>query len=221
MKNDKRDSKFPRDLIKGLGKPQLIEVAKETAEGALDAFLGDGAIQMIPGVKVLEYLARLPSNISNELFKQAVLSFLEAGEDADLDQWNTLVDELEQKEGQLDRAGELIIRFLANTDDTKKAKYLGKLYAAAARNIITIQELYRMQMILDRIYLPDLEGLPRFINYGEFEYPIGGYLLETLQVLVVVSEDFGQPYDDRIGADVRYQVTRLGRNLLRAIGLVD
>lgn len=74
-------------------------------------------------------------------------------------------------------------------------------------------------MILDRVYLPDLEAIAVYKRYEEFAFPLGADLLVSLQLITVTSEDWGQPFDDQIGASSRYSVSDLGHKMIQILEL--
>lgn len=216
---DGKGNSFARSILRGVQLPAVIEIAKDTIEGGVDAILKDTAATIVPGVKILEYLVRLPSNVSNELFKRSVMGFIEAGDEATPEEWQEFAEKLEQQRGGLDHAGDVLMRSLANLDDQRKAKYLGMMYAAAAKGKISVQMMRRMHMILDRVYLPDLEAIAVYKRYEEFAFPLGADLLVSLQLITVTSEDWGQPFDDQIGASSRYSVSDLGHKMIQILEL--
>ena len=200
-------------------------------EAGVDAALGDSIAAVIPGVKILEFFVKLPSSVSNELFKRSVLAFIERGDDADPEQWEELVNKLEQEEGGLDRAGDVMMRSLSNLDETKKARYLGKLYAAAARKEISIEEMYRMQMVLDRAYLHDLENWQHLISNLPVS-TMGAEWLANLGVFrsqstVMPKLNLGSQNDAVVvthdaSSNLRktYKLAPFGEKMLKAIGLI-
>lgn len=217
--DDSKGNSFARSILRGVQLPTVIEIAKDSAEAGVDAMLEDSFAAIIPGVKILEYLVRLPSNVSNELFKRSVMGFIEAGEEAKPEEWQKFIEKLEEQKGGLDRAGDILMRSLANLDDQRKAKYLGMIYAAAAKGKISVQMMRRMHMILDRVYLPDLEAIAVYKWSEQFTFRLGADLLVSLQLITVISEDWGQFYDDQVGADFRYSVSDLGQQMIQILEL--
>ena len=178
--DDSKGNSFARSILRGVQLPTVIEIAKDSAEAGVDAMLEDSFAAIIPGVKILEYLVRLPSNVSNELFKRSVMGFIEAGEEAKPEEWQKFIEKLEEQKGGLDRAGDILMRSLANLDDQRKATYLGMIYAAAARRELTISELKRCCMIIDRVYLDDLD------EFAMVVYSAGDGLVEARVFLGLV-----------------------------------
>ena len=176
--DDSKGNSFARSILRGVQLPTVIEIAKDSAAAGVDAMLEDSFAAIIPGVKILEYLVRLPSNVSNELFKRSVMGFIEAGEEAKPEEWQKFIEKLEEQKGGLDRAGDILMRSLANLDDQRKATYLGMIYAAAARRELTISELKRCCMIIDRVYLDDLD------EFAMVVYSAGDGLVEARDAMM-------------------------------------
>ncbi|RCK36134.1 hypothetical protein TH9_05655 [Thalassospira xiamenensis] len=220
MTEKENKNSFASALFKGVRSREVIDIAKETIEAGVDAVMDDSIATVVPGVKILEYMVKLPSNVSNELFKRSVLCFLQAGDEADPEQWKELVDKLEQEEGGLDRAGDVILRFLAQTDDIRKSHYLGKIYAEAAKGNITIDEMYRMQSVVDRSYLNDIVTISRLPKYefngehyfGRNHMKYGAELLVTLELCRAK-----RIQNNNNGSNDSFFITDIGHKLIKIL----
>lgn len=193
----------------------LIEILLEGAEAGIDSLLKDSALSLIPGASIVGYALKIPSTLENSLFEKAATKFASAECEAEFEAWKAWTEKISQKEGGLDRAGEVLLRFLNTTDDSKKAHALGLVYAASARGTISVDEMYRMQMILDRIYWNDLEEFAYTVHrYGEsIDEPNESYIF-----LGLLNRRGVQTLDDIGGPDYA-DLSDIGRKLLSIIAV--
>lgn len=210
-KNQSDETSYPSKI----NTDGLIEILLEGAEAGIDSLLKDSAFALIPGASIVGYALKIPSTLANSLFEKAATKFASAKCEADFEEWKTWTEKISQKEGGLDRAGEVLLRFLNTTDDSKKAHALGLVYAASARGKITVDEMYRMQMILDRIYWNDLEEFALIVHkYGEsIDEPYESHIF-----LGLLNRRGVQTLDDIGGPDYG-DLSDIGRKLLSIIAV--
>ncbi|OKH88090.1 hypothetical protein [Thalassospira sp. TSL5-1] len=199
-------------MLSAFNKSDFIEIGLEGAEGGIDALFNDYVLALIPGASFAKLVLKLPKTLHNRLFERALIGFLSAGDDVDHEEWAAWVRKLEQKDGGLDRAGQILLRTLSAIDDAEKARYLGMIYAAAAKQQITIDDMFRMQMVLDRAYLPDVANLALQVHHSTGGLPSA---TEAMIFLGLVSREFGTTMDE-LGL-VFYSPTELGFKFLAVI----
>jgi hypothetical protein len=189
-----------------------FEIGLEGGERGLVALLNDDVVALIPGATIAKTVLKLPKTLHNRLFERALIGFLSVGDDVDHEEWAAWVRKLEQKDGGLDRAGQILLRTLSAIDDAEKARSLGMVYAAAAKQQITIDDMFRMQMVLDRAYLPDIANLALQVHHSA-----GGLssATEAMIFLGLVNREFGTTMDE-LGL-VFYSPTELGLKFLAVI----
>lgn len=158
MEEDKdRKPSLGQEMISTLTDENARSLAKDYAELAIDAISGNEVIQAIPVVGTVLGLARGAMSIHSALWEQKVLKFLSQTDGASKEEWTEFVEKLSSEKGGTSRAGEALLSHLERLDDTDKARLTGMLYVAAARGELTISELKRCCMIIDRVYLDDLD----------------------------------------------------------------
>ena len=164
----------------------------------------------VPGLKTALKVQRTAQSIRDELFEDKVASFL--GE-VDAGALRRFVDELATDAGARKKAGQALVLILDRLDDMEKPAIIGRLYRAALERRITLAELRRFCMIVDRAHLPDLVALSQYRDPARVE-EVFGPQLHTLGLLSVTGEDYGTI--DGVGAKTWYEVNDLGKKFLGA-----
>lgn len=158
MEEDKdRKPSLGQEMISTLTDENARSLAKDYAELAIDAISGNELIQAIPVFGTVFGLARGALSIHTALWEQKVLKFLSHTDGATEEEWTEFAEKLSNEKGGTSRAGEALLSHLERLDDSDKARLTGMLYVAAARGELTISELKRCCMIIDRVYLDDLD----------------------------------------------------------------
>lgn len=179
MEEDKdRKPSLGQVMISTLTDENARSLAKDYAELTIDAISGNEVIQAIPVVGTVFGFARGAMSIHSALWEQKVLKFLSQTDGATKEEWTEFVEKLSREKGGTSRAGETLLSHLERLDDTDKARLTGMLYVAAARGELTISELKRCCMIIDRVYLDDLE------EFAMIVYSSGDDLIEARDAMM-------------------------------------
>lgn len=194
------------DIIR---RSQRKRLRKHIVGAAVGAFLE--AICEIPGLKTATKMHRAARSFRDELFENKVASFL--GELADVDQeaLRRFVDELAADAGTRKKAGQALALILDRLDDMEKPEVVGRLYLAALQHRLSLADLRRFCMIVDRAHLPDLAALSRLGDKEKVD-PNASQFMHALGLAEITGTDFGTV--DGIGADTWYEVSALGRKFL-------
>lgn len=203
-------------------------LAKDYSELAVDALIENEAIKSIPVVGTIVSLAKAGHSVHVALWEKKVLQFLSSADGASQNEWSEFAEKLIETEGGTDRAGEVLLHHLERLDDTEKARLSGMLYAAAATGKITIEELKRFCMILDRVYLPDLRDHAAYSSFEGNTHP-GREQLVTLGILTFEIAQSGDRQPDVYVNSLpilgnptrRYNLTPVGKKMLKYIGFLD
>ncbi|QDP60157.1 MAG: hypothetical protein Unbinned1312contig1001_37 [Prokaryotic dsDNA virus sp.] len=179
MEEDKdRKPSLGQEMISTLTDENARSLAKDYAELAIDAISGNELIQAIPVFGTVFGLARGALSIHTALWEQKVLKFLSHTDGATEEEWTEFAEKLSNEKGGTSRAGEALLSHLERLDDSDKARLTGMLYVAAARGELTISELKRCCMIIDRVYLDDLD------EFAMVVYSAGGGLVEARDAMM-------------------------------------
>lgn len=130
-------------------------------------FLAEGAdivIELAEGIPVVGAAvkaAKVYGSIRDRLFMRQVEGFVReldkiSGEDRD-----AFIGHLEDR-GELQRFGETVILVLSQLDDFEKSTIIGRLYSAAIRGSIDLQDAERVSAMVSRVFVSDLSILKIF-----------------------------------------------------------
>lgn len=159
----------------GLGNSLRITIERsELTDALIEA--GDLSLERIvevaDNIPVLKWViaaGKTALSIRDYLFVQKLAAFL-----ADLKALSpgdraSLIERLDQEPAFANRATEALITVLDRVDSTLKAKWLAKALRAYATEQITARELMRLNAVIERVLVCDIEGIVAIFEKQEIQ----------------------------------------------------
>ncbi len=123
----------------------------------------------IPVLKWITAAGRTALSIRDHLFVKKLASFLADLKALPPDTRANLVERLDQEPAFVNRATEALITVLDRVDSTLKAKWLAKALRAYATEQITARELMRLNAVVERVLVCDIEGIVATLEKQEVQ----------------------------------------------------
>jgi hypothetical protein len=188
---------------------KLHSVSDSVADGlvlASDTLLE--IADLIPGVgKALE-LARIYRSTSNALFARKIARFLAVFSDLPTEKRTAFFAKLRDDDA-LERFGETTLLILAQSDEIEKPIVIGRLFRAAALDLVSIQVAIRLSAIVNRAFFEDLTTLADFERPSKTNEPDVAVSLRALGLLKITEQDV---FDAEAST---YALSTYGKQLLR------
>jgi hypothetical protein len=169
-------------------KNELIELATDLGEVALDTQIAEGIVQEIPILGSFVKLARAAASVPDKIFARKVDRFLTAFEPCTDEQVQGFRERLEANPGESQKAGEAALHSINAADDDEKAKIVGILFRHYLSAAVALDELRQMLSAINRAFVEDLRDLVRVERgkrmrkgFGNRFNLIGTDLVETFQ----------------------------------------
>jgi len=153
-------------LIETLGRSDLMSVLKDGGELALDSVLDAGLLRDIPVLGALHSIWKTGTTMRDLLFQRKLLRFLFELRELSADERQDMIRRLEHDHSYSQKVGESLILLLDRLDHLDKPKLVARAFTAFCRGQIDASELQRINYIIDRIFLPDLDSLDLLSQRG-------------------------------------------------------
>ncbi|WP_343635663.1 hypothetical protein [Fluviicola sp.] len=145
----------------------------EASDSIIHLLNDSNVVDDIPIIGLITKLGKIGFGLSNHLFEKKLYSFLFEIKDTTLEERNSFIKKLDEKE--YSEIGNSITILLEKYDSLTKAKYLGMLLKASIKEEITNETFMRIALIINRLMVFDIQKLPLFLN----EIPhTGNYVIE-------------------------------------------
>ena len=151
-------------FLKTIGDNGAKDILSEMGEITIDAIIDNDAINQIPIIGTLRSLYKITNSVSDYLFIQKLLKFLqELGEVSEQDK-NDIKIRIQSDSKYRDKVGDHLLEIINKIDDTDKPRYIAKLFRAYIDNKIDLNEFFKYSQIINRSFLPDLMCLSKYIS---------------------------------------------------------
>ena len=145
----------------------------EASDSIIHLLSDSNVVDDVPIIGLITKLGKIGFGLSNHLFEKKLYSFLFEIKDTTLEERNSFIKKLDEKE--YSEIGNSITILLEKYDSLTKAKYLGMLLKASIKEEITSETFMRIALIINRLMIFDIQKLTLFLN----EMPhTGNYVIE-------------------------------------------
>jgi hypothetical protein len=159
----------------GLGNSLRVTIERsELTDALIEA--GDLSLERIAdvadGIPVLKWITsagRTALTIRDYLFVRKLAAFLTELKALPPGDRANLIQRLDQEPAYANRAAEALITVLDRVDSTLKARWLAKALRAYATEQITARELMRLNAVVERVLVCDVEGIVAMLEKQEME----------------------------------------------------
>lgn len=149
----------------GLGHSLRVTIERsEFTDALIEA--GDFSLERIAdvadGIPVLKWITaagKTALSIRDYLFVRKLAAFLADLKTLSASDRANLIERLDQEAAFANRATEALITVLDRVDSTLKARWLAKALRAYATEQITARELMRLNVVIERVLVCDIEGI--------------------------------------------------------------
>jgi hypothetical protein len=145
---------------------ELVDLASEMGEFAIDSLLSEGALRDFPLLGSAIGLARVARSVRDQLFLRKVAGFLGPLRDASSHERDRFADDLEVDAKERARAGENLLLLLERLDDAAKPEMIGKIYLAYLRSRISWRNLRLLSAAVDRLQVTYLDTFKDYYSAG-------------------------------------------------------
>ena len=164
-------------LVTTLAESNLASVLNDVGELTLDSVLDEGVLKDLPVVATLTAIWKTGRNLRDLLFLQKLARFLNEMKEISSEDRTEMIRRLEEDECFTQRVGESVILLLERLDHLDKPTLVGRAFRAYCIESIDAEQLQRMNQIIDRAFMPNLqqleyhfrkggEGIPNTIRQG-------------------------------------------------------
>ncbi|RFP65771.1 hypothetical protein D0N36_07520 [Hymenobacter lapidiphilus] len=156
------EENLSKSLI-GATASNLTDITKDVIETLFDSILDDGFVKSIPVVNTVHSLYKMGLGIRERIFIKMLLKFLLELKNISIEERETFVIKLQEKEYG-DDVGEKIIIILDKIDDSDKASMIGKLFSAYIRGKFEFEDFLRLSHIINNSFVGDIKMLPKYFS---------------------------------------------------------
>jgi hypothetical protein len=196
---------------------KLGELVADTAEFATDMMLHDGVMKDIPIFGTLVKAYQAASHIKEGLFARKIYKFLSQIGSLSSFERTKVIDEISTKKGGINAAGATITGLLEKIDDEQKPEFVGRLFIACAKGIITVNAFLKLANIVSNLYIDDIknlcfvEGGYEFTSEEKNSYAAYGLMLPSIKKPINFSDGIslgalGETIFDK-GLELEYKFT--------------
>ena len=150
MNKEKHES-LEGSFLSTIKSESSLEIAKESAEIAIDAFLDEGILRDIPIVGFITNLAKSGISIRERLFIEKVLKFLSPLNQYSREERSHFLEQLDESE--LKKASQTIILYLERLDSLEKPEMLGKIFTAFMKGDIPYKTMMYFAHFVDTVFI--------------------------------------------------------------------
>jgi hypothetical protein len=148
-------------------KQELIEIALDFSEIALDRLIENELLKEIPIVGTLVRAAKAAKSIPDLIFAKKIERFVAAGNRVSPEKKEALLKSLQTDSEMGRKAGECIVLMLDRADDLTKASIIGELFVKLLERSISLEEFRRLTAAVDRSFVDDLLLFPEWALHGK------------------------------------------------------
>ncbi len=150
MNKEKHES-LESSFVSTLKSDSAFEIAKESAEITIDAFLDEGILRHIPIVGFLTNLTKSGISIRERLFVEKVIKFLTPLSNYTREERSSFFEKLDESE--LKKASQSIVLYLERLDSLDKPQMLGKIFTAYMKGEITYKAMMYFSHFVDDVFI--------------------------------------------------------------------
>lgn len=155
-------------IIESIRSENIVDIATDNIEVALDMLLSDGPIKDIPVLGNIVKVIGIFKNVSDVLFLKKLTKILIELKSCTQQKRDELIKRLSKFRGSEQKIGETILMIVDRLDDLQKPTIIGKLFLLCAEGKISEAELFRLCNIVERTYFADLLALNKIIIKQSF-----------------------------------------------------
>lgn len=156
--NEER-SNIGAEFIESVIKSDLVDIAADLSEIALDSLLENGVARDIPIVGWLFKIHSAQRSLRDRLFLKKVAAFYRGASKALSDERATFRKKLKADKAYQKRVGEDVLLLIERHERFEKSLLLRKLFAGLIGGHLSHDIFMRLAAILDKAVIEDLEGL--------------------------------------------------------------
>ncbi len=153
-------------LVATLAKSDLATVFQDGVELTLDSVLEEGVLKDLPIIATLIGIWKTGQSIRDLLFLKKVERFLRELKEINPGDRADMIKRLEEDECFTQRVGDSVILLLERLDHLDKPALVGRAFRAYCGGSIDAEQLQRMNQVIDRAFMPDLQQLEHYRRNG-------------------------------------------------------
>lgn len=162
--NTEKENSIEVKLIDEISKDNILKISEDITEIALDSFLEDGILKVVPAISFITGTIKTTLNIREKIFAKKVLTFLSSLKNIPNDKRQEFINKLNQKKGFKQRLGETVIVLLEKIDNLNKPIIIGNLFKAYILEKISLEDFTKISSSVSRV---DIDDLMKFARYKE------------------------------------------------------
>lgn len=176
-------------LIKTINDNGAKDILSEMGELTLDVIIQNDAIDQIPIISTLKSIYKISTSISDYLFIQKLLKFLNELGNLTEKEKDEMKSKIESKDGYDNKIGENLLEIINKIDDSEKPTIIARIFKSFINGFIDRNEFMKFSQIVNKSYLPDLLMLNEFIISRPMSSEYGSSLLSfgLIQIRPVTS----------------------------------
>jgi hypothetical protein len=196
-------------FMKALSAENLLPVAQDLAEVALDSALSEGVLREIPLLSTVLGIGRAAVAARDQVFASKVSRFVATVGKLSRSERARMVDELAGTDSLKERVGLAILDLLEKSDPIEKPKLIGNLFVAMGQGKIPGRDILRLSSMITGAFVEDLELLAASheatqIEHGRrFALQANGFLISEV----------GELYAGG-GTRLEWRISKDGRTIL-------
>lgn len=188
--------------MKSVLSPNVMDIASDVAELALDSVLDEGILKNIPVFGWGAKLYGVASAVKERIFLNKVAKFLQASTDISDSEREEFHQKLASDPSFSQKVSENLVLLLDRQDNIDKAHLLGKVFSGYVRKEIEYEAFLRLAAAIERTFIGDLKNL-------EFYY----------QKIQSYDSKLGKPFTDFLNDDIAQILYNAG--LVRSEGYAE
>lgn len=140
----------------------IVDLGKEYMEIGIDAALESGVLKDIPFVNTIVSIFNTAGTAREHIFMSKLIRFLNHLSEITEEQRIEMVTRLNEDDSFAGKVGQNLIEILDRMESDKKPELAAKCFAAYAKNEISVEELRRILLSLERVPSFDIEKIEHF-----------------------------------------------------------
>lgn len=148
---ERPETSLDKSLLDTVANSDLRDVATDTTEILLDAFMTEGVLKEIPIIRTIAGLANAGITIKDRLFAEKVIRFLQPLSKYSDEARRKLLESLDPAE--LRKASQYMILYLDRLDSLEKPWMLGKIFEAYMLKKISYQQMLYFTHFVDSVFI--------------------------------------------------------------------
>ena len=202
------------ELVNSIASEHLSSIVRDLAEVGLDIFLNEGVLREIPVVKNLYNLGRATVAIYDKLLINKMINFLRELSNVSSEKRQSFVEDINKYPQKKRVCEETLLLLIERADSLEKPSILGRLLKHHILGNISYEDAMRLSLIVNRVYMSDLNYLTRFSSDLKSNPDIAASLQSAGLLKLALRMDFGylgQPSP----AGIIYELNDYGKMLLQ------